>query len=127
MSISDGAKHANTAVPDQIQALLVERGEEYDEAHVVSGKVMAFVFKRSYPIQQTVQFLHWVMILNKLIRALASPNKKDHWLDIAGWATLAVQYLERNEQYAVSSHNGIQGPTQGAERGSAGEAEVAGS
>lgn len=112
-------KYAKQAVPDQIQALLVERGEEYDEAHELTGRVLMFVTKRSRPIQQTVYWFHWIMILNKLIRALASPMKKDHWLDIAGWATLAVQILEREEQYAASRIRGEDSADAGHDAGSA--------
>lgn len=39
----------------------------------------------------------WTMILNKLIRALYSPDLKDNWLDIQGYAQLVLNDLgEKN-------------------------------
>ena len=39
-------------------------------------------------------YYNWVIILNKLTRLLADPLNIDSWKDIAGYASLVVNYLE---------------------------------
>lgn len=39
----------------------------------------------------------WVQILCKLVRALETPEKLDHWNDIIGYATLVKDELERRQ------------------------------
>jgi len=39
----------------------------------------------------------WVIILNKLARILGDPNNIDSWQDIAGYATLVVDSLEKKK------------------------------
>jgi hypothetical protein len=39
----------------------------------------------------------WLMILNKLVRALYSPMEADHWKDIIGYATLWLDTLEKHD------------------------------
>ena len=41
----------------------------------------------------------WVIILNKLARILGDPKHLDSWRDIAGYATLVVNYLEKKEAH----------------------------
>ena len=44
-------------------------------------------------------YFPWHLIFNKLLRALVTPRKEDHWLDIQGYAELARQHAkELNEQ-----------------------------
>ena len=44
-------------------------------------------------------FFQWLMIFNKLIRALTSPSETDHWQDIIGYATLVLQAIEEEEAH----------------------------
>jgi len=37
---------------------------------------------------------NWIQMLGKLCRILFSPNKIDHWRDIAGYAELVVREME---------------------------------
>jgi len=36
----------------------------------------------------------WVIILNKLARILADPFHRDSWVDIVGYASLVVDYID---------------------------------
>lgn len=73
------------------------RNEMYKDAWKVTGDLCAhphvlqrlFYLIRDHP----PIFFPWVMILNKLVRALASPETIDHWDDIIGYATLVRDYL----------------------------------
>jgi len=47
----------------------------------------------------TGYFFNWMMILNKLIRALYTPNDPDHWKDIAGYATLVMNDIVKEEHH----------------------------
>lgn len=42
-------------------------------------------------------YMPWVMILNKLIRILAVPDRADSWYDIIGYATLVYESLNKPE------------------------------
>jgi hypothetical protein len=42
-------------------------------------------------IWQTPYSFAWQMILNKLIRAMASPENADHWKDIQGYCQLVLE------------------------------------
>jgi hypothetical protein len=78
-----------------------EREQEYHEAWAISGELMAHPqvleglndMGKNHP-----RILYpWIQILNKLIRALSSPTKIDHWKDIAGYATLVSDELEKDK------------------------------
>jgi len=48
-------------------------------------------------IWQTPYSFAWEMILNKLIRAMASPEKEDHWKDVQGYAQLVLESLAQTK------------------------------
>ena len=79
------------------EAIVRARNEQYADAWMWTGKVMA-----ALPREYVTQLLHgfpeaylpWVTILCKLLRALGTPYNVDHWRDIAGYATLVVNHLD---------------------------------
>jgi len=53
----------------------------------VSGKVVQLL------LTHPKMWYAWVMIFNKAVRALSSPTKEDHYVDIIGYAELILLYL----------------------------------
>lgn len=77
--------------------LVRERDELYGEAYVTTGLV---VRELRNPIEKLLMYwpglyLPWLMILNKLMRALANPGYPDTWRDIAGYAQLALEHINK--------------------------------
>jgi hypothetical protein len=80
---------------ESVATTLKVRGIEYGAAWKLTGKVLKEVTKIGrLPILSTPYFFNWIMILNKLHRALMSPENKDHWEDIAGYALLVVKDID---------------------------------
>lgn len=79
-----------------IRDLVDERDAKYGKAWLVTGRLMSIINTKL--LMGRGLFFAWVMILNKLVRATATPDDPDHWKDIAGYALLVVDYLEgKNE------------------------------
>lgn len=85
----------------QVAQTIAEREAQYAGAWEVTGKLVA-----SPLLMHSVgnllnlfpdAWFPWVMILNKLIRALWSPKNPDHWLDIQGYAKLVHDRLTEKE------------------------------
>ncbi len=75
-----------------LRDLLVDRDTEYGRAWLVTGRVIKLL--NIHLIIDSGYFFNWVMILNKLIRALTTPRNVDHWRDMAGYAILVLDDLE---------------------------------
>ncbi len=78
----------------EIEVLLEERGQEYGPAWLLTADAMSAMAFRKSPLAATPFVFIWVIILNKLARALKSPSNMDHWRDIAGYAELAIRWAE---------------------------------
>ncbi len=81
----------------QGQEIVEERDDAYGAAWKTSGEILAFLLppnKVKFPLFNTHFVFSWIMILNKLTRALVTPNNPDHWLDIAGYATLVYEEVK---------------------------------
>lgn len=77
--------------------IIKERDEAYGASWKTTGEILAFLLAKpgqNPPLFQTPYSFNWIMILNKLTRALASPENPDHWLDIAGYATLVYEEVK---------------------------------
>jgi len=83
-----------------IDELIQGRNTQYAEAWRKTGIM-------SHPVVDDIAKLHqvfpegwynWVIILNKLVRLLGDPKNIDSWQDIAGYATLVVDYLKKENQ-----------------------------
>lgn len=82
--------------PDfNIQTLVTERGEDYDESWMLTAVVIKALQLEKRPIWRTPLSFAWIMVLNKLIRAMFSPTKKDHWVDMQGYAELVREQLDK--------------------------------
>lgn len=84
-----------------IDKLLTEREKEYGATWYVVGQIMRSCgdYIYSSALFRDTPFAHnWVQILGKLIRALSSPNKRDNWQDIIGYATLVLNFIENVEK-----------------------------
>jgi hypothetical protein len=77
----------------KIDGLVQERGEQYGEAWKVTGKAVEFFSQYTKRLEATLYWFPWLMILNKLVRILFSPNVVDHWKDIQGYAQLVIDDL----------------------------------
>lgn len=75
-----------------------ERNNQYLDAWSKTGPLLHLIrndlFK--FLLMAPKFFFPWVIILNKLLRALGSPYNRDHWLDIAGYATLVLKDIDAN-------------------------------
>lgn len=79
--------------------LLQERGSEYSDAWILTTEVMSFLWGKRYDMmtkltRDTSYLYAWMTILCKLLRAITTPTKADHWRDIAGYATLVAEHIE---------------------------------
>lgn len=92
-----------TDVPKQSEQdhLLEARGLEYADAWIVTSEVVGFLMEHGHfnvlgrLIGRDAPYLYaWITVLCKLIRALNTPRKADHWRDIAGYAILVAEHIE---------------------------------
>ena len=77
-----------------------EREKEYSGAWKLHGLVTAPIAANVIELllKHPTYFFPWTMILNKLIRALVSPTKEDHWVDIQGYAELVLRDLRSKKK-----------------------------
>jgi len=78
--------------------LVQSRDDEYGGAWKLHGLVIGLLLPQFIPFAQKnpkYQF-PWELILNKLLRALASPKNIDHWKDIQGYAQLVIDDIEEH-------------------------------
>ncbi len=80
-----------------IERLLADRGNEYGEAWITTSRVIALLGKEftDFMAGAPAYVYAWIIIQSKLLRALTSPHKVDHWEDIAGYATLIVNHIHK--------------------------------
>jgi hypothetical protein len=80
--------------------LLKERGAAYGNAWQTTGHVIKPVIHLIAGLVEMAPeiYLPWMMILNKLVRALYAPDHADNWRDIIGYATLVYESLEHKTE-----------------------------
>ena len=81
----------NTEKQSDVQAVLKDRDMLYGKAWLLTGRLFESLVTHEAPLEliwRSGYFHAWYMIFIKLIRALFSPYKEDHWLDIQGYAKL---------------------------------------
>ena len=84
-------------MPNEIEKLVAERNEEYQNAWRTTGE---FVQQFSTALQNLLlnypaMWFNWIMVVNKAVRILGNPAKIDSWKDIQGYAQLSIDYLEK--------------------------------
>jgi predicted acylesterase/phospholipase RssA len=81
------------------EQLLQERDKRYAQAWRKTGELLTPLYK---PLMDLLMhfpegWYNWIIIFNKLLRILGDPKHIDSWKDIAGYATLVVNFLEDKE------------------------------
>lgn len=95
-----------TDEPKSVADLIISRGAKYGEAWILTGQILGLVQEKS-PIAFTRLFaspygFNWVIILNKLVRALASPTETDHWHDSQAYAKLVADHIDYIDSLATT-------------------------
>lgn len=84
-----------------VENILETRGSQYGKSWLTTTYGLQELIENDMdklrPLIMSGLFHNWFQILGKLARALASPTCKDHWVDIAGYATLVIKHLEATE------------------------------
>lgn len=83
-----------------VRELVDERNAQYAEAWRKTGVLAQSVSEElSWLLKVFPEgYFNWVTILNKLLRILGDAKHIDSWRDIAGYATLVVDYLEKEKE-----------------------------
>jgi len=85
----------------QTEEILKQRGNRYGEFEdlaVISQKLKDIVYEVEGVGQDKALMEAIEMIMHKIARILNGDETYiDNWVDIAGYATLAVHYLEKNK------------------------------
>jgi len=81
------------------QQLIDKRNSDYGDAWKTHGLVAQLLLPQLAAFLQKwpAYYFSWTMILNKLIRALTTPENVDHWRDIQGYAQLILNDLENKK------------------------------
>lgn len=87
----------------EVDELVAGRNTQYAEAWRKTGVVAQPVYAEVGALHSMFPELwyNWIIILNKLLRILGDPRNLDSWRDIAGYATLVVDYLEKEAKNEV--------------------------
>lgn len=83
------------SVPTNEIYALVESRKEYDEAWLKTARVMKLLEVENSTIWQSPYSFAWLMALNKLVRAMATPKHLDHWKDIQGYCQLIIDEISK--------------------------------
>lgn len=78
-----------------MKKIVDHRDAEYRDAWMKTNEVVFSLVRdvAYFIVDAKWAFFSWVMILNKLMRVLSSPENRDHWIDIQGYAQLVLDYL----------------------------------
>jgi hypothetical protein len=93
---------------DEVKELIVEREDQYGPSWAAHGQCLAPVtplvekMSRQYP----PIVWPWHAIFNKLLRTLTSPLKRDHWIDIQGYAQLVIDMIDEITEKEVEDKRG---------------------
>lgn len=89
---------------NETQQLVDSRDEQYADAWAKTGVVLEVVSSELNHLLQTWprMYLPYVTIVCKLMRIFGSPDNPDHWKDIAGYATLVANDLEKNDEHTTT-------------------------
>lgn len=82
----------NEAASDVHTALVEERGAEYGESWQLTDQ---WIKEHAGELGAAPSPFTMILIHNKLMRALTTPTKRDHYDDIIGYAKLALRALDQ--------------------------------
>lgn len=93
--IQEEARRAQA--PQGLDRLLAERGKDYGDAWLLTGDIFKLIGSMRLTRLVGSGFMYnWSEMLCRLIRALTSPYKRDHWADIEGYAHLVITKIDRD-------------------------------
>jgi hypothetical protein len=94
------SKPVTAPTTSTIEDTLHIRGAQYMDAWLLTGEItnQMYVQDRLKKLMDAGYMYAWITILCKLFRALATPNERDHWVDIAGYAQLVVDNLDKGSR-----------------------------
>ena len=75
--------------------VIAERSKDYGDAWYRAG--MSALYAQGLPIWRSPYIHNWMVVMSKLWRVAWSPNHKDSWIDIAGYATLVANHLDSGD------------------------------
>lgn len=77
--------------------LITERDKTYGVAWWMQGSWIQLVLPQVIDLVNNFPkyFFPWLLITNKCLRILKSPQELDHWKDIQGYAQLVIDDLEK--------------------------------
>jgi len=82
-----------------VDEVLQARRAKYGDSWLTPAQALEAILHGDYmqlaKLIQTGHFANWFMILGKLCRAVHSPDEIDHWVDIAGYAKISIEHIER--------------------------------
>ena len=79
------------------QEILNQRGKQYGEYHQIALTMQSICNEVLTSKMSSVEKTAIQMIAMKLARIKYDPTYKDNWQDIAGYAELVLQEIERDE------------------------------
>lgn len=85
----------------EIDKLLGDRDSRYGKSWLTTNQIINFLWMRMPELIASDLGFNWIMILNKLIRALATPKDREHWIDIVGYAQLSLNHLDTRAKIPV--------------------------
>ncbi len=83
-----------------VDDLIAHRNGAYADAWARTGEVLSIVAEdlKQLLVTHPRMFYPVVSIICKSLRILGSPDNKDHWADISGYAKLVLNDLESQER-----------------------------
>jgi hypothetical protein len=93
---NSGAGMGNSQKLSPSDQIIRERGEDYGDAWKLVDAILRYISCADTKTREGLQlfmyrglgFHNWMLIPSKMMRIIHSPDKADHWLDNAGYATL---------------------------------------
>ena len=90
------------SVDSEVKGVLEERGKvygDYEKQSIFRAKIMLDIqerYKETHGIPMSFYDMVRIYdIVNKLSRLAVTPNHRDTWVDIAGYANLTVQTIDK--------------------------------
>jgi len=91
---SAGVISSSGFTADDVRVFTETRDMTHGDAWKLTGKVIEFMSLNLQTRLPAYMLLPWMLILMKLIRILWSPNLRDNWFDIIGYADLVIREMD---------------------------------
>ena len=89
-----------TSIGEEIGKLLAKKNAAYGDSFNQTGEVMRLLYPNGIPLDKVADALAIVRIYDKLKRIATDRDAlgEDPWRDIAGYAILSLERIEREKQ-----------------------------